>query len=271
MPAPVEYQITTFPDFVSAISTRLDGNRSPIWFRGCGDAVNHSLTPSLYRHAPRTALLDVREMELESMALFKQRSVPFRSLVPNERSWDQLFIMQHYGVPSRLLDWSESPFAALFFALTSAPRDAAGNHSSTAVAIWMLDPAEWNKHSLRDVGGKADILSFDSPDAKSYEPITDSTRAWGLEPIALFGTYNSPRIVAQRGTFTIAGTELAGMERLFDSKTYPAETLQRLVIPSANIGPILSTLVRIGNVDSVFFPDLDGLAREIRRRLGFRV
>ena len=60
-------------------------------------------------------------MRLEKLLLarFQQRSIPFHSRSLAD-SWEWLFFMQHYGVPTRLLDWSESPLMALFFAVTLA-------------------------------------------------------------------------------------------------------------------------------------------------------
>lgn len=268
MAAPKQLRVGSFEDFVAIISKRLEANSQPVWFRGCGRST-YELKPSLYRHPTKTSLVDIRDLEKRAMALFKQRSVPYRSALPSETSWERLFVMQHYGVPTRLLDWTESPFAALFFALSNS----VSRNSSPAedAAVWMFDPLTWNKYALRDVTAEAAILTVDDPDLKSYEPMADSPRSWSNDPVALFGMYNSPRIVAQRGVFTIAGSSLHGMESIFDSDSYPAETLTKMVIPNTRIVTLMTAIIRIGYADSVFFPDLDGLARELRRLMEFNV
>ena len=66
-------------------------------------------------------------MEKESGIIdrFKERCIPHldRQLVGD---WEYLFLMQHHGVLTRLLDWSENPFFALYFAIESAPYKLTG-------------------------------------------------------------------------------------------------------------------------------------------------
>src|SRR5262245_49355448 len=80
-----------------------------VWFRGHGN-VAHTLLPSIARHANGLAR---EEMLLKR---FKQNAFPFTHRPPQEE-WDWLFLMQHFGVPTRLLDWTESPLVGLYFAV----------------------------------------------------------------------------------------------------------------------------------------------------------
>src|SRR5689334_1061338 len=89
-----------------------------LWYRGCGKA-SYELKPSLYRHKQSKTIEDFMSMEKLLLARFRQRSIPFHSRSLGD-AWEWLFLMQHYGVPTRLLDWSESPLMALFFAVTQA-------------------------------------------------------------------------------------------------------------------------------------------------------
>ena len=59
------------------------------------------------------------------------------------------------------------------------------------------------------------------------------------------------------------------METTYIDKSYPQDCLEKLVIPKDRIGGLLMSLMRIGITDSVVYPDLDGLAFEIRREFGF--
>ena len=86
----------------------------------------------------------------------------------------------------------------------------------------------------------------------------------------MYGSYNSPRIVAQRGTFMVFGSDLHPMETVKDNTTSISDAvLSKLLIPGNGVAGVLKALTSIGYTDSVIFPDLDGLAREIKRGFGF--
>jgi hypothetical protein len=119
MPPPEE-TISSLVEFTTAVEQARQSANGPLWFRGVGDS-DYTLEPSLFRHPKRRESLDVLELEHELLLRFRQRSVPYLDRTVGD-DWDCLFLMQHFGVPTRLLDWSENPFVALYFALTSANR-----------------------------------------------------------------------------------------------------------------------------------------------------
>jgi len=88
--------------------------------------------PSLYRHTSITEPQALMELEEKILQRFRERSIPYQP-TRVEEEWDMLFLMQHFGVPTRLLDWTENPYIGLFFALTGAKVDhATGLTSATA-------------------------------------------------------------------------------------------------------------------------------------------
>jgi hypothetical protein len=185
-----------------------------------------------------------------------------------------LFFMQHYGVPTRLLDWTENPFIALFFAVTSCPlsRNVKGGVTSlsfpTDAAVWILDPAAWNEHALRHQGFHGGILAGSDDALQGYKPMTRFADM-NVNPVALYGAHNSPRIVAQRGAFTIAGQGLRGMEQEFDSEGFPKTSLIKVVLGKTVLEGIRKSVFQYGMTESTVFPDLGGLAAEIKREFNF--
>ncbi len=90
-------------------------------------------------------------------------------------------------------------------------------------------------------------------------------------PVAILGIHNSPRIVAQRGSFCLFGKSLTPMEEIYENGTFEQDTLKKIEIPSSEIQNLLDKLVWMGITDSVVYPDLDGLAKETKRQYGFGV
>ena len=236
-----------------------------LWFRGTGNK-DYKLLPSLYRHPKIKDPIALIAQEQEILNRFKQRSYPYLTRTPADE-WDFFFIMQHFGVPTRLLDWSENPFVALYFALTSAARDSISKAYASDAAIWVLDPKKWNEKALEDIS-VAEILSPDDPLMGVYRPSNKRMRG---NTVTIFGNHNSTRIVAQKGAFVLFGKKMDPMEEVFVTDSYPIDCLQKLIIPVDAIGPMLKSLTRIGITDSVVFPDLEGLAKEIKRKYEYPV
>lgn len=213
-------------------------------------------------------------MHLEKLLIerFRQRSIPFHSRLATD-TWEWLFLMQHYGVPTRLLDWSESPLMALFFAVISAHHTLGTRGKpvfSTDAAIWVLDPGQWNKQSVDLRSFTGGVLTADDPNANAYKPVSDISTMKPY-PIAVYGAHNSQRIVAQRGVFVCFGKDIRPMEAVYAREHFPADCLLKLTIARRKLPFLYEALRRHGLTDSVVFPDLDGLAREIKREYAFEV
>jgi hypothetical protein len=101
---------TNFAQLLDAVET-FQSESTVSWYRGCHDK-GHKLEPTLYRHKTKKKIQEIADLETDVTTRFVQRSLPFlqRTLT---NDWDKLFLMQHYGVPTRLLDWSENPFVAI--------------------------------------------------------------------------------------------------------------------------------------------------------------
>ncbi len=239
--------------------------RSTSWYRGAGNSA-HSLAPSIFRHPKKKTINQIHKIENQLASTFEQRSPPFvKQAFKNE--WEQMFFMQHYGIPTRLLDWTESPFIALYFALTSGERLKNGKPKTDAV-LWMLDPVEWNKGALHDISYKGGILAPNHEQVKSYSPKADLEERKNL-PVMINGTHNSPRIVAQRGMFALFGKSVDSMENCFQSVQFAAGALQKIIISKADREDVARSLFRKGVSDSTIYPDLQGLALELKRSFGF--
>jgi hypothetical protein len=105
-----------------------------IYFRGHSSS-DWPLLPSLAR-VDQALVQQFSTIEsLEEHLYFSFVTGAGELISTNDDSWSNLFTMQHHGLPTRLLDWTESFAIALFFAIRGEP---------TAPALWMLDPYDLN-------------------------------------------------------------------------------------------------------------------------------
>jgi hypothetical protein len=215
------------------------------WFRGHARE-NWCLAPSLARDAAHLA----RETEL--LKRFIQLAVPH---LGDQRlpatDWEWIFLMQHHRVPTRLLDWSESPLTALWFAVHSRDLEDA----AIDAALWCLSPLGLNREA-RFRGkldtelpgfGKDEVLDSWLPDRQD--------QGLAQNPVAATGSRNSSRMAAQLGNFTIS-----------DRTSSPIDTIGarqhvwRLIIPAA-AKPVLAQELRLLRLSELtLFPDLDRVA-----------
>jgi hypothetical protein len=260
----------SFTEFVAFVEAIQKKRTKSLWYRGCSDS-NYRLIPRLYRHRKRTQVNELTELEYQLMTRFRQRSIPFhnKSL---ENDWESLFFMQHYGVPTRLLDWTENPFIALYFAVMSSSPVYKKNRVTykKSAAVWILDPVCWNRHALKHESYDQGILSTTDEQIKGYKPTARFTNMNDL-PVALYGAHNSQRIVAQRGVFVIFGKNKSTMEKIFDLQNFPENCLTKVTLDKEVLPSIRRSILNHGITESVVFPDLEGLAKEIRRTFEFEV
>jgi hypothetical protein len=123
---------------------------------------------------------------------------------------------------------------------------------------------------LQGIGFQGTILSPQDEMLKGYAPSSD-INLMNILPVAMYGTHNSPRIVAQRGVFTIFGKNTAPMEEVYATFSFPQDSLLKLTVPTQQVAALLKAITSSGITDSVVYPAMDGLAREIKRFFGFWV
>jgi hypothetical protein len=265
--------IETLKQYSDFIENQLRlSKESVLWFRGTGKS-SYTLSPSIHRHATISDPENVIDLENKIMDRFNQRSVPFLDKpLDRKNDWEVLFFMQHYAIPTRLLDWSENPFIALYFALTSAPYNIVAKKREYIedASIWVLDPVLWNREALKDYSYDKGILSVEEHFVDSYKPRT-AFKNIREKPIAIFGTHNSSRIVSQRGVFTVSGKRIKPMEQTYIDDSFPQDSLIKLVLSKDHILSLETSLTSLGTTDSVVYPDLEGLAKEVRRFFKFDI
>ncbi|WP_119354973.1 FRG domain-containing protein [Azohydromonas sediminis] len=160
-----------------------------------------------------------------------------------------LALMQHHGAPTRLLDFTKSPYVAAFFALEDATGDAAVYALNTPV-LWTATPA-FDPTLTRE--------RIDPRVAGNYARYFLGNRwpvLWCGEPSEM-----DRRLVAQSGLFVVPGVLDEPLERILQHYGRTDELIVKIVLPFAMRAQAMSALYRMNVTNASLFPDLEGLAR----------
>ncbi|MGI8785168.1 MAG: FRG domain-containing protein [Acidobacteriota bacterium] len=244
---------------------KLADDAKPLWFRG------HRLVKWKLRSRQHRRFLDVCErykvnedfhiLRQDEKTLFLRfKSQACSLLSPNQTSmWSLLLTMQHYGLPTRFLDWTESFSCALYFAL----KDANGEDA----AIFLLSPEQLNTVSAGCEGlvFVDDFGALPTIDFRPYHPCHLPRPEHELKTIAVCTQMVNPRMVAQRSVFTLSGDSFESLETEFGDQLSRRGVLEKIVLPRDTLADARDFLDLIGVTDFTFFPDLHGLAQSCER------
>lgn len=243
----IERKVKNIATFLDALRKDQDGTTT--WFRGQVKA-NWPLLPGIMRSTPGLS-------EASALARFKQSAAMLTDHTPGT-AFDWTFLMQHYGVPTRLLDWTESPLVALFFAV-----DNNGKYRNADAAVWCLKPTELNKNANISNASEANYIpSFDDIELQPYASDKLKTTNVELLPVATIATRNNPRIQAQLGTFTIHHTKKVAIEAVGDGSH-----VIKYTIPHASRENIKRELKLLGLNQFSLFPELTSVGALLREMM----
>jgi FRG domain len=227
--------------------------RSDFAYRGRND-VAEDLRTSLLRLGGEPG-----SVELHLLRNFRKYAQ--REAVPFESVWNWLALAQHHGLPTRLLDWTYSPYVALHFATGSrALFDRDG-------VVWMVDYVQAQAEApatMRDVlrGQQmnvftAELLEEAAGGLGGLERLADEDYVLFLEPPSL-----DERIVNQYALFSLMSRPQARLDEWLEPRPQLA---RRLVIPAELKWEVRDKLDQANVTERVLFPGLDGLSRWLAR------
>lgn len=234
-----------------------------LWFRGEPPAVGEtSLTPRLYR-ANKTVrqLLNVeQELRLE----FKRCGLQLDPSMRHASHWEWYFMMQHHGVPTRLLDWTDSALVGLFFAVESTTRDSQGD-----AAIYVMDPEWLNKLTFRKNSNWSGVALTDWPAAERFLPDQEVDNAYLLikrknkNCLAIDPPHISTRLAAQRSRFVIFSLDSSTLQKACLRRDSKIVTIR---VPASAARELRAELRLMGVSRSSVFPDLQGLGVSLKEQ-----
>jgi hypothetical protein len=189
------------------------------------------------------------------------RKYAHRSFVGDDSIWNWLALAQHHGLPTRLLDWTYSPYVALHFATDDL------RHFDRDGEIWAVDLVAVNRRlpaPLRSILQEEGAFVFSGEMVSSVAASPEQLASLAAEPFVLFLEPPSldDRIVNQAALFSVMSTATAGLGRWLGSQH---EAARRIILPAALKWEVRDKLDQANISERVLFPGLDGLGAWLRR------
>jgi FRG domain-containing protein len=222
-------------------------------FRGLSDAA-YDLKTGLIR-------LGGAAEKLESHLLRNFRKYAQRNSAPTDSIWDWLALGQHHGLPTRLIDWTYSPYVAMHFATSHID-----NFDIDGV-IWAVDFASANqllparlKAALQEEGSytfTAEMLNGTANSLGDFDRLSEDVFVVFFEPPSL-----DDRIVNQFALFSLMSSPAARLDHWLADHT---ELCRRIIIPSELKWEVRDKLDQANITERVLLPGLDGLSSWLKR------
>ena len=228
--------------------------RTDFAFRGLSDA-DYPLLNSFLRTCGNLPELEYHI--LRNFRKYARTSEPYFTKTP----WRSLVLAQHHGLPTRLLDWTYSPFVAMHFATVDTTK-----YNRDGV-IWQVDFVEVNRQTpppLKTIldNAKCNVFTLEMmddclPTLDTFDELPGSDHLVFFEPPSL-----DDRIVNQYALFSIMSDPTASMSSWLTDKPC---VYRKIIIPKTLKWEIRDKLDQANITERVLFPGLDGLAGWLKR------
>jgi len=266
-----------------------DGNNSyqHFWFRGVR---NHkfSLSPRIYRklnHFDNNSFWsELKDKEEDIHEEFSRRCYHLIKDFYPENKFMWLSMMQHYGMATRLLDWTEEAIPAFFFALEKYFIGEEVDDNDLP-CVWVLKPEVMNVEVSKNILSLSEeeidinnlnkinnIMKLDPSlsEDKDKTDITKRAEFHNKAPFSVTSPYNTERIKAQAGTFVLFPKESS--DRKASKEKFYLENLpnnEKFLFKYIICNPYAFTqkLKQIGVKRSLYYPEIPSLSPEIEEMI----
>ena len=244
------YKVVTLKSWEQYLSMISDSPYQNWAFRGQRDAAAPLLS-ALSRHFIAFGV-DPRawpQQEERVLRIFKRKAIHFLDHIPDrDDDFQWLALMQDHGAPTRLLDFTWSPYVAAFFALDRTTHEG---------VIWACNPMAIAKPKAVDLKRPGNFRKYFLSGGGPF--------VWLGEPYAM-----NRRLIAQSGTFLVPSVLDKSIEAILREYPRPENTLIKFILPADKIREKgMRELYRMNITQATLFPDLDGLARSLAYELEY--
>ena len=217
------------------------------WYRGT-KTPTYALQPKLFRDP------SVKGREGYISVEFRRRARPHLQNIQTPFEW--LCAMQHYGFPTRLLDWSESLAVALYFTIRPVGVDV------VAPTIWVLNPFELHnfaggKHSANVIPIATDLGVLSNADIAFGDDLDKTSKSISRYPLPVVPDFLFNRLATQNGAFTIHGRDERALEEIIPRDQ--RNLLHKFVARPNRVRAVWDCLDLIIPSSDAVFPDIEGV------------
>lgn len=267
-------------EYLEIISSLKSTNKN-LWFRGMNNAT-HKLVPSIFRekkiiglnnsglhsngkfYRKSDAVMKSDLAAIDTFITYYQQHYPEKCI--NFNLIDYLYIMQHYDIPTRLLDFSTNELIALYFSVSSSSgKDCLLNvdqeiedflsydgQSDKGSSVHIVDPIYTNNNTSRFVNFNEEVLDINDINLDVLSQIR--------LPICIRTENSDLRIVNQNGVFMLFGIDY----KSYDDYDILNANTTKIFIPNSCRFAIKEELKELYNISHSFiFPDIKGISLEI--------
>ncbi len=239
--------ISTIDELLQFVSGLKEKHSLRLWYRGMEDALM-PLIPSIQRTK--------RRIEVERFITndFYMKAKQIMNNPPEKKNYAAwVSIMQHYGLPTRMLDWSQSPLIASFFACETYKE-----HPELDAAVWVIIPDEFNE--TQGFGKCIYPIDAETTQEMLLPAFKHNHHNHELDDriLAVASTENNLRMYSQQSNFTVHNS-LKRLEDICDENT-----LYKIVIPNDKKKYFIDSLRVFGITEGSIYPDLDHISRDLK-------
>ena len=247
-------------------------------FRGHSNNEKYQLLPGVFREkkmASGGTITQFSQLEFNILNDFISEACKYVKDIPVDNVPAWLEVAQHFGVPTRLLDFTENPLVALYFACVDCPTDDA--------SVWIINEPAYNQkfHNIKWIVPAKDsniiikqivenqIINL-GVQPKSVDNNRNIQFPWIYKP-----NYYEERMNLQSSIFMIWGTRRSPIDAFVDEKDIMSDEnvdnqrngiLAKIIIPSNKKSEVLEQLSLCGVNEKTIYPGLDGIGRYVREK-----
>ena len=243
--------------------------RSHYVYRGMSNAQRPLITSLLRLN--RCPTVEANLPLIEKELLFSFQMYGQQQTNPGASMWYWLSVAQHHGLPTRLMDWTWSPYVAMHFATA----DLANGRQETGAVIWCINIAECHRYlpprpldilnKAVTKGFYAEMMSQLAQDLEAFDHLSDEEFVVFFEPPAL-----DERIINQYALFSLMNSPQARLDEWLTARSEDRQPDQeplyrRIIIPADLKWEVRDKLDGANINERVLFPGLDGLSAWLKR------